>query len=197
MSDITLFRGPPLEEGPLPAVLYLALSAHDSLHLDPYNQPAIFLQSSPLRVFSLTLPGHELLPPTEALRFWADEIQSGRDVIQDFIQKAKAFVDNLIQRQVIDATKLGVMGLSRGVFVAAHLAAAIPEISALLGFAPLTRLKEAQEFEAANVDPWDLTHLNDQLYNRAIRCYIGNRDTRVGTQSCFDWISSLAETAYQ
>jgi hypothetical protein len=189
------FLGPPLEAGPLPAVFYFALSANDSLYTDPFNQPAQLLANAGLRVFTATLPGHDTLPPTEALRLWADEIRKGNDFIDKFTTQAAAYIEMLFEKNIVPAGKLAVMGLSRGVFIAAHVAAKVPQIQTLLGFAPLTQLKGAEEFQGLDVDKWNLTHLADKLYNRTVRCYIGNHDTRVGTDHCFEFISTLADTA--
>lgn len=193
----TEFLGPSLDKGPLPAVFYFALSAHDSLHLDPYNQPAVFLSSPKLRIFSITLPGHDILPPTQALQFWADEIHHGRDVIHTFVEEVASYIHHLIAQHAIDPQKIGMMGLSRGAFIAAHAAALLPEISCLLGFAPLTRLENAEEFQDLHVERWNLSHLAEKLYNRTMRFFIGNRDKKVGTENCFQFISDLAETAFQ
>jgi len=193
----TEFLGPPLDTGPLPAIFYFALSAHDSLHLDPYNQPAIYLHNPGLRIFSVSLPAHDTMPPTEALRFWADEIHHGRDVIHTFVKEVAAYIQQLIDENVIDPKKIGAMGLSRGAFIASHIAALVPEIENILGFAPLTRLESVQEFKHLNVEKWDLTHLTGKLYNRSVRFYIGNRDIRVGTESCFQFISALSAKAYE
>jgi len=194
------FLGPPLDaplnEGPLPAVFYFSLSAHDSLHVDPYNQPALDLSKQALRVFSLSLPGHDTLPPTEALQVWVREIEQGRDVIQTFVHEAAGHIRHLIAGQVIDPKRLGVMGLSRGVLIGSHLAAIVPEIKHILGFAPLTRLADVEEFQHLETSRWDVAHLADKIYDRNIRFYIGNRDIRVGTASCFQSISALANTAY-
>ena len=54
------FVGPSLEKGPLPTLIYFALSAEDSLQCDPFNRPVQFLEGLPLRIFSITLPGHEI-----------------------------------------------------------------------------------------------------------------------------------------
>ncbi len=85
--------GPELSYGPLPALFYFALSAQDSLNLDPFNQPAVYLSSLPMRIFSITLPGHEnQLPPTQALEVWAREIAVGNNVIATFVSKVKTAV---------------------------------------------------------------------------------------------------------
>lgn len=193
----TELLGPPLDAGPLPAVFYFSLSAHDSLHLDPYNQPAIYLSSPALRIFSVSLPGHDTMPPTQALRFWADEIHHGRDVIHAFVTEIGTQIHDLIDQNVIDPKKLGAMGLSRGAFIATHVSALVPEIQHILGFAPLTRLSSVQEFQHLDVERWDLTYLADKIYNRNVRFYIGNRDTRVGTESCCQFISALSNTAFE
>ncbi|HEX2579372.1 MAG TPA: alpha/beta hydrolase [Rhabdochlamydiaceae bacterium] len=190
------FLGPPLDAGPLPAVFYFSLSAHDSLHVDPYNQPVLDLSNPTLRIFSASLPVHETLPPTEALHVWVNEIEHGRDVIQTFVQEVAEHIRHLIATQVIDPERVGVMGLSRGAFIGAHLAAIVPEIKHILGFAPLTRLADVEEFQHLETARWDLTRLADKIYNRNIRFYIGNRDTRVGTAGCYQCISTLANTAY-
>lgn len=189
------YLGPPLEEGPLPAVLYFALSAKESLHLDPFNQPARFLTSYPLRVFSFTLPGHHL-PPTEALHHWALEIGKGHDVISEFCNHVLETIEDLIAKNIIIEGKLAAAGLSRGGFIACHLAAKTRLISTILGFAPLTQLDFAKEFEGMDVSSFNLSHLTTKLSDRTLRFYIGNRDIRVGTANCFHFISDLTEAAY-
>src|SRR5260221_7449890 len=90
------YLGPHLSTGPLPALFYFSLSSRDSLCNDPYNQPALYLSSLPLRIFSLSLPGHEEnMPPTQALYFWAQEIGAGRNLIEACVQNVQAFVEEL------------------------------------------------------------------------------------------------------
>lgn len=195
-----VFLGPPLEEGPLPAVFYFSLSAYDSLFTEPFNQPAEFLLAYKLRVFSLTLPGHHL-PPNEALPFWAAEVAAGRDPMANFLMKSAEIISELMDRHIIIPEALGMMGLSRGVFIAAHLAALFPVVKAIVGFAPLTRLDYASEFAELQNHPIvrgsSLENLAPALYNRHIRLYIGNHDTRVGTDHCFAWMQALANTAWE
>jgi predicted esterase len=195
------FIGPPLSEGPLPAVFYFALSAHDSLHLDPFNQPALFLSKYPLRIFSMTLPGHEdKLPATEALVRWAEAIASGENVISHFIDTVANTVEKLIKENAILPDQLAVAGLSRGGFIAAHAAANIPQFKSILAFAPLTSLAFAKEFHNIPHNPLvqalDLNAITEKLIDKHLRFYIGNRDERVSTDLCFQWIRKLTEAAY-
>ena len=49
----TSYIGPDLDAGPLPGLFYLALAAHESLGVDPYNQPTAYLSSLPMRIFTI------------------------------------------------------------------------------------------------------------------------------------------------
>lgn len=196
------YLGPDIAEGPLPALFYFALSAKESLSLDPFNQPAAYLARLPMRIFSLTLPGHgDQLPATQAMTIWAKEIASGRNVVQEFIEKTKTAIEELLRKGILIPERLGVMGLSRGAFIAAHIAAQIPHFRHLVGFAPLTKLSSLKEFQeipdTALTHQLDLEHLADTICDRNIRFYIGNLDTRVGTRNCFDFIEKASLKALE
>jgi predicted esterase len=193
------FVGPPLEKGAKHTVFYFALSAKDTLETSPYNQPVQFLQSENVRIFTVTLPGHEdPRRPEDALPFWAEQFKEGHDLLTPFFHQVKEGISTLLEKGVIIEKSFAMMGLSRGAFVAAHLAALCPSVKALLGFAPLIRLSKASSFDnVPNISPFNLEHLKPHLYNRNIRFYIGNRDTLVQTQYVFDFIHQLADTAYE
>lgn len=199
VSDSLMFSfvGPSLEKGPLPTIFYFALSAKDSLETDPYNQPACFLHSEKCRIFTVTLPGHEEgLKPENAIAYWAEHMKKGKDLLTPFFQEVADGIQFLFRENLLLKDQFGCMGLSRGVFVAAHVAALYPEIGFILGFAPLTRLSYAKEFQSGpDVSKFDLKKLVPKLYDRKIRFYIGNLDTRVGTKHTFELVSLLAEEA--
>lgn len=196
------YTGPHLSSGPLPALFYFSLSAEDSLLLDPFNQPVVYLAHLPLRIFSLTLPGHEdQLPATEALHVWARELAKGHPVIAEFIAKVKLAIDFLLQQQALVVDKIAVAGLSRGAFIALHAAAEIPYFRWILGFSPLTQLAFAKEFQNISHLPFvhllSAEHVIHKIYDRTLRFYIGNLDTRVSTRLCFDFIEKLATAAFK
>jgi len=195
------FMGPPLEEGPLPAVFYFALSANESLLVDPYNQPVVHLAPYPLRIFSMDLPYHGTkLLAIEALGKWAGEMQRGNNPLSPFLNKVEFAIRELIKKNVLLPDKIATMGLSRGGFIACHAAARMPFIQTLLGFAPLIQLLYANEFKDLQGHPiaegLELKHLIDKLYGHRIRFYIGNRDVCVGTKLCFQFVESLVEKAF-
>lgn len=195
------YVGPNFSSGPLPALFYFSLSAEDSLGLDPFNQPVSYLSSLPLRIFSITLPGHEnKLPPKQAIAFWAKEIAQGHNVIAEFVEKIKIAVQLLSDRNILIPKAVGVSGLSRGAFIAAHAAAAIEDFRWILGFAPLTDLAFSKEFQDLKEDPivnsLKLESIAPFLFDRSLRFYIGNHDTLVRTRRCFDFVEKLSQTAY-
>lgn len=194
------YVGPHLSLGPLPALFYFALSAEDSLSLDPFNQSVVYLSKLPMRIFSLTLPGHENnLPRTHALDVWAKEIASGHNVIAEFIAKLKLTVTTLLNEGFLIPGKLAVSGLSRGAFIATHAAAEISEFHWILGFAPLIKPAFAKEFQEITdlplVNALSLENLVSKLTDRHLRFYIGNLDTLVGTRLCFDFVENLSQAA--
>jgi hypothetical protein len=195
------FIGPKIDAGPLPAIFYFALSAQESLQTDPYNQPVIHLSRLPVRIFSIDIPGHggEQLSK-EALQNWVEPLRRKENIIVDFAKRTAQSISTLIEQGVVVKEACGAMGLSRGVLIAAHVAAQLPAIRYLLGFAPLTKITQIQEFAALKEDPFiqslDMIHLSSLLKDRTIRFYIGNRDIRVGVRNCFDCIEKFAEDAY-
>ncbi len=193
--------GPPLQDGPLPTMIYFATTGEESLSLDPYCQPAVFLADKRIRVISLTLPGHGLeLENSKAIAYWATHLAAGDDIITQFTQECRQAIDFLISQDYIQDSHLAVAGLSRGAFIAAHLAAADPRIKTVLGFSPLTRLDTIAEFKQVQqqqlIQALSLTHLTEHLADKTVRYYIGNRDTRVSTEHCFAFIQALTEAAY-
>ncbi len=194
-----LFTGSSLNQGPLPAIFYFALTAEESLSLDPFNQPVQYLSDKPLRIFSMTLPGHGLdLPATQAIAYWAEHLANNNDILSSFITQAKNAVDYLISEKITIPGKIGVAGVSRGAFIASHLALQSDHIPYICGFAPVTDLALSEEFQNLQNNP--LIHklkITDQLSDKTVLYTIGNRDTRVSTRACFDVIEKTTERAYE
>lgn len=200
-SDLTIaFRGPSLELGAKPTLLYFALSKEDSLKRDPYNQIVEFLPDKNIRVFSITLPGHgPPQKPESALKHWAQALVEKKNLIASFIKTIQKALDTLEEKNLLLKNKIAVAGLSRGGFICSHLAAIDRRIRYLLEFAPLTVFSFAKDFAMLKdlpiVKKLNVEHLVDSLYDRKIRFYIGNCDTRVGTKECFSFFHSLVAKA--
>jgi len=193
------YLGPPPESGPLPAFIYLSISAEETLHLEPYCQPATFAADDWLRVFAFTLPGHEDdRDKFQAIQYWADELKRGHDILTPFIKRAADTIHELIRKDMIDPQHLAIGGLSRGAFLAAHIAALVPQIKSFVGFAPLTKLSILPAFADIDVAHFDIENLVEKLTHlHHLRFYIGNRDTLVDTDSCYSFIRKLTEEAFE
>ena len=184
-------------EGDVPTAIYFSLSAKESLLTDPYNQAALYLANHGVRVLSLDLPAHgDNLAATQALSVWADQINHEIDPLTPFYIKVSQGIDYLITHDMIDPNKTALIGLSRGVMIACQVAARLEKISTILGFAPLIRLHKTKEFQTIPfttiLDRLDTFHQIPHLFNKTLRFYISNRDTRVGTDICFEFIQHLA-----
>ena len=148
------YVGPDIEEGPLPAVLYLALSAAESLLQDPFNQSVVQLRKSPIRVFSVDLPFHgKDLDSKTALQHWAHAFAQGEDIVSHFLLRLEETLSHLFALKVVKNNNLAVMGLSRGGFLVNHLAARMPEITNIVSYAPLTQISAGKDFEFLSLCP--------------------------------------------
>ncbi len=193
------YFGPNLTEGLLPSIFYFALSAKDSLTIDPYNQPISFIDNQKFRIFSCDLPEHEAdKSPYDAIGKWIEKLSKGDDLLTCFFDKLFDAFHLLKDKGQIDFNKIAFMGLSRGAFVATHIASRFTESIPIVGFSPLTLLSEVKESKEYGwgSNHLDLPSLYSKLFNKQIRFYIGNRDTRVSSKNCAHFILELADRAY-
>ncbi|MDN3505239.1 MAG: hypothetical protein P0S95_06675 [Rhabdochlamydiaceae bacterium] len=178
------YIGLPFGLGPMPTVFHFSLSAKDSLNLDPFNQPVAALDIGKMRIMSVTLPFHEDFPPLpeNATEKW------NKSNFEPFCLKLKQLLDELIKEDMIDPDKIAFMGLSRGAFVAFHMATLFPQVKGVLAFAPMLNLAQ---------DPsLDVTPLAKDLCHLPIRIYMGNRDKKTSTKTAMHFILDLADCAY-
>lgn len=194
-NQIVYGLGPPLEAGPLPTFIYFSISGKESLTLGPYNEPVTFLPQMEMRCLSFTIPGHEEgLDKFAAIDYIADNFRAGNDLMTPFFDSVASSIEWLIQQKIIDPNHLAIGGLSRGVFVGAHIAARVKEVKALLGFAPMTKVSYSDSFKGMDVKGFDLDQLVGKLdHVQFIRFYMGNRDTLVGTANAFSLMEALVE----
>lgn len=179
------FLGPPLSSGPLPALFYFAISAKDSLSLPPFCQPIEAINTDLMRIFSISLPFHNNAPPLpdNAVYQWTQES------ITTFHKECARYIDSLIETNSILPQRIGLMGLSRGVWVACHVALLLCHVQALLGFAPMLK--------HPSLPSLDIPHYTSDLYHHTLRFYMGNRDKKTSTKTTMDFILSLADVAYE
>lgn len=195
------FTGPPLAAGPLPALFYFCSTGDESLGSDPYNQPVVYLRGQPLRIFSMSLPLHdEADDRRHAVALWAKALRQGEDHLTPFLEQANEAIDYVVEQGIASPTALAVAGLSRGGWIATHLAARNHYVKAVTAFAPLTDLFVLDEFKPmgdnARLQAMSLSMVTEKLVGKPLRYYIGNRDTRVSTDACYAFIRRLTELSY-
>ena len=159
------YEGADLDQGPLPALFYFAISGEESLTLHPYNSPVVYGAGPELRIFSLTLPGHGgSFNKFKAMEYWAKEIAAGNYPIENFLDQAVRAIDWLIEEEIVHPDHLALCGLSRGGLIATHIASREKRVRTLLGFAPITRLEEVEPFEEnPRLESLNLTSLAENL----------------------------------
>ena len=142
-------------------------------------------------------------PLKEALTLWTKLLMEGSSFLDEVLRPScQAAVNYCIAEGYAIPGKIAASGLSRGGFVAAHLAACHPAITHLLAFAPLTTFDHMELFSIAPALPlpiaaYALTTLCDRLWDRSTCIYIGNRDRRVDSRSCFAFVDTLVNHAYE
>ena len=202
-SGVSIYHtGPKLSADPLPAFFYFALAGDESLCLDPFNQVIAFLSDAPIHCFSLTLPGHGPgFDKTKAIQYYADELRKGNNHFKGFFRDAIDTVSYVIGEGYVDPNRMAAGGLSRGGFAATWLAALDERFENLIAFAPLTDLAYHKDFAAMADNPimkeLDLLQTIPQLVHKRVRYYMGNRDLRVGTDVCFNFLQKLVEASFE
>jgi hypothetical protein len=174
------FVGPDLSI-PCKTVLYFSLSKEDSLQTKPFCNPVEMLVALGVRVLSATLPFHEKnAKPDNIKSLWG----AHTDLIKKYLDEIEL---SLLELKGLIPEKIGVMGLSRGAFIASHLAASIPQVTTALGFAPLCHLEGDESL--------DLSNLASKLTKKQLRFYIGHKDTLVQTDLVLTTFTNFIDAA--
>ena len=174
---LTLYTIGPSLKVKAKTALYFSLSGQDSLMTPPFATPAILLAKKGYRVISVTLPAHSRSDwPRHIRPIWGET----PSLLRDFFSQIEASLDE-VKNQIIG--HVPAIGLSRGAFVATHLAARLKIIDTVLGFAPLTFLEDAPTL--------DLIHLANELKHTRIHYTIGHKDTLVDTSCVIRTVSAF------
>lgn len=180
-----------IKDSTRPAFIYFALTGENSLELDPYNQPVQFLEGYPINIYSWSLPAHgPNLNERDAMRLWYESWEKGEDPIKPFLTESLNRIDRLISSGEFDPEKIALGGLSRGGYASLRLAAVDSRIKTIVCYAPLTSPSKLDEFGGKSFAP--VENEVEKLIQKNIWLSIGNADTRVGTESAFNFVHKLA-----
>jgi dienelactone hydrolase len=131
-------------------VLVFAKHVESSLGDDPNARTARILAGKGWLCASLDLPCHgpDIRPgEPERLDGWAFRIRAGEDIVAPLCPRVAAVIDHLVATGEADAGRIAAYGVSRGGFIACHVAAIEPRIRAVALFSPVTDLAALQEFK--------------------------------------------------
>jgi pimeloyl-ACP methyl ester carboxylesterase len=187
---------------PAPTLLVLASTPEKSLGDPDYLQCGAVLRRQGFLCASLDLPchgaDHRSNEPVE-LAGWAHRLDGGADLVGDFISRTENVLDHLIATGATDPERIAVCGVSRGGFMAFHLAARDERVRAVVAMAPVTRLAAVKEFQQLRhperAEALSTTKLADRLADQKVWIAIGDRDCRVGTDETIAFARQLSASA--
>jgi len=139
-------------------------------------------------VASLDLPSHHAGEEPPGLDGWRRRIDAGETgIFTSFCDDVSAVLDDL------HATRVTVVGISRGGYVAAVCAARDERIQSIALLAPVTDLMRLREFSGAMLDPaiYGLAQYVPILATRPVLVRIGVNDQRVGTNAAVAFAHSI------
>lgn len=191
--------GPDISQGPLPTIFYFAVTALETLTVEPFAQALLGLDLTRLRVMSVSTPGHhEPGAYHEAIGKWVSSYKEGNDQLGIFFERVAAGIEDLAKRGYLLSHQVALMGLSRGALVATHIALRLPFVAPVVGFAPMIALSQTQEGLKQNLKECshDLIHHVDALVKLPITYYVGNRDMLINSQAVVNLILKVADRAH-
>lgn len=179
---------PQRPDRPAPTLVVLASSIEETLSSPYFRQSGHILARQGYLCVSVDLPchGQETRPQeSPGLSGWRVRTDRDEDFVADATDRMRKVMDYLIAERLADPERIGVLGTSRGGFMALHFAASDPRVKCVAAFAPVTDLGALSEFRGAEHQPLvrrlAIEKQADALANRAIWLVIGDRDARVGT----------------
>ncbi len=173
---------------PAPTLLVLAHGIEDMQREPVYTEIAGLLSQQGWLSVVIDPPchGEDVRPGEPAqLQGWRHRLEHDDEFVAAFNAKVRDVLDALVKDKVTDPERVAACGISRGAFLAFHLAAAEPRIKAVAGISPVTNLLALREFadtsQRKKFEQLDVRRLAPKLAGRAVWLSIGNNDTRVNT----------------
>jgi esterase FrsA len=188
------------KSSPCPTLLMLGHSIENMLGNKDFNPPALILQRQGFIAVSVDAPGHgQDLREGEAddnLKLsWRPRLLRGERMIDKFAKKVSLLLNYLIRNRYTDPRRIAALGISRGGFLALHLAAREKRVGCVAAVAPVVDLLAVREFGGLDRHPvfkaLHLVNYTRKLANLPIWICIGNNDDRVDTDRAFQFVRKL------
>lgn len=120
---------------------------------------------------------------------WKEDLLEGKDPLKDFLAESQKNISRLFEKGWIDPERCAVAGVSRGAFAAVKLAALDKRLTHILGWAPLIDFSKSV--------PYTLFDHVESLVGRPLNFLVSNSDTRVGTDTVYQFIKQLTEASVE
>ncbi|WP_260956734.1 alpha/beta hydrolase family protein [Pseudomonas citri] len=121
---------------------------------------------------------------------------SGTDIFLPYIAKLRSVITTVKDKGIADASTIGVLGVSRGGYLAMRVASEIPEVTTVIALAPVTDIFRLSEFRESKA-PRELYSLKanySTLAKKHIFIQINNDDDRVGTAEALSLITGVTKS---
>ncbi len=135
--------------GPAPTMVLLGASAHTNLTHPDFSRQGLLMHAKGWNVVALDAPCHgDDLRPGEAQEIlgWAARFQKDEDAVADFVRRTNDVIDQLVKDGAAKPGSVAMMGISRGGFLAFHVAAGNARIGAVCALAPVMDWGVVREF---------------------------------------------------
>lgn len=192
------------EKGPSPAptIIQVGSDMMNMLCREDFNKMGFILREQGYQCVATDSLGYgfDLKPgEPEGLPCWRMRLEKGDPLMAEFTAKISRLLDHLVSEGYTDPERVAIYGSCRGGFMALHCAAADPRFKRVVAFTPSTDLCIVSEFAGLENHPatraLSVHNLVDKLADRAVWSCLGNRDDRVGTESCLGFMRKLMDAA--
>jgi pimeloyl-ACP methyl ester carboxylesterase len=178
--------------------LFLLGAATQSMLTNPdFSRHGELMYAQGWNVVSVDPPCHgEDLRPGERAEIlgWADRFLKGEDTVAAFVARVNDVIDHLVTENVAKSGSVALMGVSRGGFLALHVAAGNARIAAVCTLAPVMDWAMVREFaemkENALVKSTALINHVDRI-TCPVWTIIGSADDRVDTSKAVEVMHRL------
>jgi hypothetical protein len=177
-------------------VIFFTTTAKEALEVPPLCNPSNLLQDHHIRVISFDLPLHDdTIPSFDGVKRWTSHMaENNEDILDLFLKEVSEWID----QNLPPSAPLGFMGISRGAFLAAHLANYRGKKYPLLLFSPMHDLEypwlwTAQSEIPLFVEKYRMSHIRSFLKDCPVFLSIGNNDERVHTHKLIHFYEQMIE----
>lgn len=182
-----------------PILVVITTDIAESLS-DKYSDASTVFRNAGYTLIAIDVPCHgkdaKKKEPT-GLTCWNKRANDSKtDIFLPYISKLQNVLAAVKEKGIADASAIGVLGVSRGGYLAMRVASEIPEVTFVIAMAPVTDIFRLSEFKESKA-PKELYSLKASYPNLAkkhIFIQINNDDDRVGTMEALSFITGVTKS---